>query len=153
MSIEGKQKFLIAFGNRIKALRIKKQMSLDELARKCGYTSENARSSMQKIESGKSDISASKISLIAKALDTTEAYLMGWLDEWKQKYNAGGKLVKKVSLLEAIEKLHGKGVTEALDLYTRLDTEDQAEIRGEMKQMLKASKYLAKEGSSEGKAM
>lgn len=38
-------------------------------------------------------------------------------------------------------------------MYVQLDIEDQAEIRGEMKQMLKSEKYSAKEGSSNEQAM
>ena len=34
-----------------------------------------------------------------------------------------------------------------LHMYKKLDTEDKAEIRGEMKQMLKADKYLASNDS------
>lgn len=50
-------------------------MSQEELAFKLGYKS---RSSINKIELGKADISQSKIKAFADALDTTVAYLMGW---------------------------------------------------------------------------
>lgn len=73
--------FLKNFGNRIKIRRKEKGISQEELANIVGYISENARSSIQKIESGKSDIPISKIKLIADALDTTPSYLMGWTDE------------------------------------------------------------------------
>lgn len=38
-------------------------------------------------------------------------------------------------------------VTEAVDLYSQLDTIDRAEIRGMMKQMLRADKYSDKSNS------
>lgn len=58
-------------------------MSQEELANKVGYTSTNARSSINKIEKGKSDIPSSKIEIIAKALGVTPAYIMGWDSENK----------------------------------------------------------------------
>lgn len=64
--------------DRIRLIRISKNMSQDELAKKLGYKS---RASINKIELGKCDIAQSKIVSFAKALDTTPAYLMGWTDE------------------------------------------------------------------------
>lgn len=64
--------------SRIKSLRESLGLSQDELAKKLGYTS---RSTINKIESGKIDISRSKIEAFAKALNTTPTYLMGWDNE------------------------------------------------------------------------
>lgn len=61
----------------IKALRIKKGMSQEELAIKTGYTS---RSSIAKIETGEVDLSQSKIVAFAEALGTTPMQLMGWAE-------------------------------------------------------------------------
>lgn len=58
---------------RIKTLREEKGITQDELAAKLGYTS---RSSIAKIESGKTDISQSKVKEIAEILNTTTSYLM-----------------------------------------------------------------------------
>lgn len=74
--------FLLEFGLRIKNLRVNKGMTQDELAQKAGYTS---RSSINKIELGLVDIPQSKIISIAEALNTTPAYLMGWVDNSKNK--------------------------------------------------------------------
>ena len=63
------------------------------------------------------------------------------LQEWDKKYNPNGKLAEEVNLLEEIQKQHGKTASEAFGLYTQLDSDDQGEIRGEMKHMLKAEKY------------
>lgn len=155
MTDNEKQEFLIAFGNRVRQLRTEKQMSLDELARKCGYTSDNARSSIQKIEAGKSDIPASKIRLIAKALEVPVSVIMGWCDEWDSSFDTEHLQfeTKKCELDSAIEEFYGSSATEALSLYSQLDNDDQGEIRGEMKQMLKDEKYSVKKESSSGKAM
>ena len=101
MTDKEKQTFLKEFGCRVKQHRIEKEMSQEELANLVGYTSDNARSSIQKIESGKSDLPASKIRILAEVLDIPVEKLMGWdhkkpteenLQEWDKKYNPGGKL-------------------------------------------------------------
>lgn len=58
----------------IKKYRLRAGLSQDELAKKTGY---NDRSSIAKIESGKVDLSESKILLFAKALGVSPATLMG----------------------------------------------------------------------------
>lgn len=64
-------------GQRIKQRREELGMSQEELAKKAGYKS---RSSINKIEVDGRGLPQSKIALIAKALDTTPSYLMGWKD-------------------------------------------------------------------------
>ena len=59
---------------KIKALRLAARMSQQELATRTGY---GDRSSIAKIESGKVDLSESKILLFAKVFDVSPAYLMG----------------------------------------------------------------------------
>ena len=65
-------------GKNIRKLREKRGMSQEELAIKIGYKS---KSSINKIELGLNDVSRSKVELIADALYTTPAVLMGWVDE------------------------------------------------------------------------
>ena len=67
-------------GEIIKKRRIMLGMSQEELAVKTGYTTANNKSAISKIETGANDISRSKISVFARALKTSEAYLMGWTD-------------------------------------------------------------------------
>ena len=69
-------------GDRIKARRMQLGLSQEEVAVKLGYKS---RSTINKIELGINDITQSKVVSIAKALDTTPAYLMGWDDEKNDK--------------------------------------------------------------------
>lgn len=65
-------------GDNIKRAREKAGITQDELAQKLGY---KTRSSIAKIESGTNDIPQSKIVSIAKSLNVTPAYLMGWEEE------------------------------------------------------------------------
>lgn len=72
--------------DRIKELRLLRKMSQTDLAHKMGYKD---GSMITKIESGKVDISQKKVLAFAKALDTTPAYLMGWVsdDEYQLKWS------------------------------------------------------------------
>lgn len=71
---------------------------------------------MQRYESGAiKNIKHDTIVELSKILRCNPAYLMGWVDS--------------------------PNMSEYERLYSELDETDQAEIRGEMKQMLKADKY------------
>lgn len=72
-----KSKFLKTFGDKVKKLRQELSLSQEDLAERAGYTS---RSSISKIETGKTDVARNKVDDLAKALSTTPAYLMGWED-------------------------------------------------------------------------
>lgn len=61
-------------GDRIRNRRIELNMTQEELANRVGFKS---RSSVNKIEKSV-ELSLNKIEHIAKALDVTPAYLMGW---------------------------------------------------------------------------
>ena len=63
---------------RIRELRIEQGMTQDDLAHAMGYKD---RSMITKIESGKVDISQKKVDKFAKVLNTSPAYLMGWVDD------------------------------------------------------------------------
>ena len=64
-------------GKRIKARREGLGLSQDDLAKMVGYTS---RSSIAKVETNANGMVQSKVVALAKALQTTPAYLMGWVD-------------------------------------------------------------------------
>ena len=68
----------VTVGERIRERRIALNLTQDELAKKLGYTS---RSSINKIEVDAQHLPQSKIQAIAKILNVTPAYLMGWEDE------------------------------------------------------------------------
>ena len=148
MNEDQRKQYLIEIGNRIKQLRTEKDMSQDELAKRSGYGS---RSTINKIELGINDVPQSKIKAIAEALGVSVGTLLCW-DEFDEKHDTK-KIQKEVNLIEHIEQQHGKTASEAFGMYVQLDSDDQGEIRGEMKQMLKAEKYSAKDGSSSGKAI
>lgn len=73
-----KSETLIDIGNRIRSKREELGLSQEELKNKTGYSN---RSMIARIERGDINITSSKIESIAKALDTTPAYIMGWDEE------------------------------------------------------------------------
>ena len=137
---------MLTIGSRIRNRREELNLSQDELAKRLGYKS---RSSINKIELDQRNLTQSKIKAIADALETTPAYIMGW-EELDQTVDLK-KLQKEVSeaavTMEMIEKQYGSSTLEAFNLYVQLDIEDRAEIRGEMKRILKWAKYSIKEES------
>lgn len=137
---------MLTIGSRIRNRREELNLSQDELAKRLGYKS---RSSINKIELDQRNLTQSKIKAIADALETTPAYIMGW-EELDQTVDLK-KLQKEVSeaavTMEMIEKQYGSSTLEAFNLYVQLDIEDRAEIRGEMKRILKEDKYSIKEES------
>lgn len=74
----GDEKFLIGFGERVKTRRNAIKMSQETLAAKVGY---EHKTSISKIEHGKTSVPQNKVLEIANALDTTVEYLMGRTDE------------------------------------------------------------------------
>ncbi|WP_303916723.1 LexA family transcriptional regulator [Subdoligranulum variabile] len=65
-------------GDRIKARREALGMTQEELADLLGY---RGKSSVSKLESGQGDPGQSKVLAFARALKTTPAYLMGWVED------------------------------------------------------------------------
>ena len=71
-------------GERIRIRRIQLGLTQHELALKTGYTD---RSSINKIEKASRGMTQDKITIFAKALNTSEAYLLGLVDDpnWRMR--------------------------------------------------------------------
>ena len=63
-----KKEFMKTLGNNIRMYREQKGLSQEELANRCGWTTNNARSTISKIESGVNDVPTSKVKVIAEQL-------------------------------------------------------------------------------------
>lgn len=89
----------MTIGKRIKKRRIELGYTQDELAKKVGYKS---RSSINKIELSR-ELPLNKVELMARALDTTPGYLMGWEEE-------DGSILNPIKLneLDEYQKAIGK---------------------------------------------
>lgn len=77
----------MSLGQNIRIFREKLGMSQQELAKKLGYKD---RSTIAKIENDTNDLTQSKISAIAKVLETTPASLMGWENNENQPTETDG---------------------------------------------------------------
>ena len=71
-------------GERIRTRRMQLGLTQEQLALKTGYT---ARSSINKIEKSSRGLSQDKVTIFAKALNTSEAYLLGLVDDpnWRMR--------------------------------------------------------------------
>jgi transcriptional regulator with XRE-family HTH domain len=94
----------MTLGDRVKHLREKQGMTQEELAQKLGKKS---KSTVAHIETGNRDIPRSMVVELAKILNVSPCYLMGWEEE---KNNAPVEVDKSViaSLLKTFsdEELH-----------------------------------------------
>lgn len=62
-------------GERIKSRRNELGLTQTDLATRMGYTN---KTSICKVESGRDNITAERVTKFAKALNCSESYLMGW---------------------------------------------------------------------------
>ena len=117
------------FKDLIKKRRAEIGVTLEEVGKIVGVS----KATVQRWESGEiKNIRRDKIEKLSQALQTTPAYLMGWEESAKtNSYNTPN--IPSTSEVDPDMFI--------LHMYKQLDTEDKAEIRGEMKQMLKADKY------------
>lgn len=136
-----KKEYLKAFGERICQLRTERNMSQDELARKCGYISDNARSSIQKIEAGRNDPPASKIQAIANALEVSLDALLENLPNASD----SATFSKQSAIYDDVKEVFGDPACEMLKKFSRLDNSDQWKAIGKIEDLLEDEKYSVKE--------
>lgn len=111
----------MTMGDRIKLLREKQGITQEQLGEYLGVQ----KSAIRKYEKGSiENIKRSSIKKMADLFGVSPAYLMCFEDSPQKKENDIDDETRSF-----------------LDLYNRLDIIDKAEIRGEIKQMLKSDKY------------
>jgi len=137
-----KDPYLQTLGQNIKYLRIQHGWSQEELAEKCGYTSDTRKSTISKIENGQSDLPISKLKIFAKVLGVTCSDLCDSIQDREQKI-----------ICDLMEKCYGQDAYRMVQTFLKLDQDDRLIIYGEMLGMMKADKYAVKKESSEQKAM
>ena len=94
-------------GERIKQRRTELDWSQRDLAEKMGYN----HSTITRIETGKIDISQSRVVQFSKVLGVSIAYLMGWVDEETEQKNdfiveAVLKMRSDETFLSVVESLY-----------------------------------------------
>lgn len=108
-------------GERLRNLREKNSLTQEEVGKRIGVT----KATVNRYETGEIDIKRTIAIKLSEVFDVSPAYIMGWIDEENPE----------------TEDTQPDPDLVVLDAYRLLDTEDKAEIRGEMKHMLKADKY------------
>lgn len=101
------------------------------------------KSSISTYLSGEYEPKQRNIYKIAKALDISEAWLMGYTNNMERREKVPAAETQTANTEEQIKNAYGEEIFETLQAFRQLDTIDRAEIRGEIKQMLKADKYLS----------
>ena len=103
-------------GERIKQRRIELGLSQEDLAKRMGYS---GKSSVCKAETSEDNITTTKVSKFAKALNCSEKYLMGWEEQ---------DLGIKSGELSAIVALDAE-LQDMIEKYLKLSDEKKASIR------------------------
>ena len=88
----------MTIGERVRAARLKKGYTQEELAHKLGYKS---RSSVNKIETER-DIPRSMVVKLAELLDVTPSYLMGW-EEQSSENNSKNDIIQKYDNIRPVQ--------------------------------------------------
>ena len=100
----------MSVGQRIKAAREQKNLTLDEVAKRCETTKQTIFKYENEIVT---NIPYDKIVLLSKALDVTPSYLFGW----EEKYPREPQLTEVEKLmLELFRRIPEDKQSEALDL-------------------------------------
>lgn len=134
-----------------------------ELRESAGYKSQQsfadafgiAQSTVGGWESGKREPNYDTTIRLADFFHVSVDYLLGRTDQKSMaevdslsSSTSADALLTADGLFLEITRLYGDKAATAFTMYVNLDSEDRGEIRGQMKQMLKANKYTASSSGS-----
>lgn len=142
----------VEIGKRIRQRRIELNMTQEDLAKRVGYTSENSRSTINKVEMGINDIPRSKLPLYARALDVSIDYLISdepseepvtdhEHQEWEGKYNHNGILAQRCRILDEVNGAFGAGADRLLDNFGQLNTSGKKKAVEALEDLAAIDKY------------
>lgn len=114
---------------RIKRLRLERNMTQADLAKKIGYAGKDM---ISRVESGKVDISRSRLIQFADALGVSPIYLFNGSESIEEI----GKPLPPISEDDVL-----------LDRFHRLDNEDKARIKERIEILLESDKYKKDTGN------
>lgn len=109
------------------------------------------KSDISQYVSGKTKPNQDKLFVLSQALQVNVAWLMGYdVPPELGAFEKNGTEKDKTDLQNMIETQYGETSWQMFQQYHQLDLEDKAEIRGEIKAMLKSEKYaMQKEYANE----
>lgn len=118
-------------------------MSQEELAKAVGYTSNNSRSTINKVEQGQNDIVQSKLKAYAKALDVTVGYLLGIedADGFDIAYNPV-EVQLEVNAFDVVKQAYGKDAVELLQVFVQLNEIGQQKALEQINDLFEIKKYI-----------
>lgn len=119
-------------GNKVKSARNNLGISQEELANRVGY---KTKGSIARIENGERDLPIDKLKLLAKALNTTPEYLVGWDIEKKEQSITKASRDIEPTIEEIRAKLNESELIE-LDTLITLNT-TMFQKRGDLKDYTK----------------
>lgn len=120
----------MSIGIRLKQLRENANLTQEEVGKKIGVS----KATVNRYETGEIDIKRTIAIKLSEVFNVSPSYIMEWDNNMQVPVHNPEQ-----------NTLHNNSDKTILDLYNQLDTEDKAEIRGEIKQMLKADKYAEKD--------
>lgn len=136
----------MAIKDRLKLLRARQDMTLEEVAKAVGVT----RATIQKYENGIiSNIPSDKIEALARVLRTTPAYLMGWdtdTNSTTEKDTLKPQKTRQYITLEKVEKINNPSTNDdeesLLNLYRELNQEGKEKLYGYADDLVSSGKYI-----------
>ncbi len=139
------------FNQRLRTLREKVNLSQQKFADIIGVS----KSSINMYERGDREPNFEKLEKFADFFNVDMDYILGksdienkmmWLkniDHTIDFETLRHEVLESITSIDIIKKEYGEKVANVFSMYTLLDVEDRAEIRGCMKQLLKQDKYLS----------
>lgn len=133
---------VLQFDKRLKSLREESGLSQSELAKLVQIS----KSSINMYERGEREPKFETLEILADYFNVDMNYLLGTSDI-RNRYQQEIISQKKTSqcqpcdIFTNIKQKLGEDTHDAVSMYVQLDRDDRGEVRGEMKQMLKADKY------------
>ena len=135
--VDRKKDFLKILGNNIKKYRDDKGLSQGALANLCGWNTDNARSTISKIESGTNDVPTSKLKIIAEKLGVSVCDLMDCSNIQEQSES-----------VELVKQVYDEETQFVISSFIKLDAVDRIKVIERINTLLDDEKYSVKKESS-----
>lgn len=139
---------------RLKEILKEKNLRQVDLLRLCQpycekYGKKIGKSDVAQYVSGQVEPRQDKLTILAKALNVTEVWLLGY-NLPKDKYDLLQLSTEndKTSIDKQIEQRYGASTLKCITLYTKLDDTDKNRTLERMETMLEADKYITKKSES-----
>ena len=130
-----KDELLLILGQNIQYYRLQRGWSQIELTKRCGWSegaADNGKSTISRIEHGRSDIQASKIKTLAEVFGISPCDLM----------QASEQVQNELKVCVLFEQCYGNEAFKAVQMFLKLDDADKKTVTRMMTVMLADEKYI-----------